>query len=254
MKCSHKNLTLYSLVLLSAIITSTSHASVATFDGLALASNSFYAPEAATTFTSGEASFQHNFSDYGGGCCWNGFTYSNTTDTTTAGYGNQYSAITGVGVDGSSNYGVSNPGFTPSRVDFGAATMVDGAYFTNTTYAYLSMRDGDGFAKQFDVDDYFTLTVSGLDNANSIIGSLDISLADGTDILSDWLWADLTSLGTVFALEFSLTSSDIGDFGMNTPAYFAIDSLTSVSAVPVPAAVWLFGSGLLGLIAVARRS
>jgi len=29
--------------------------------------------------------------------------------------------------------------------------------------------------------------------------------------------------------------------------------ITSVSAVPVPAAVWLFGSGLLGLIGVARR-
>lgn len=29
--------------------------------------------------------------------------------------------------------------------------------------------------------------------------------------------------------------------------------VTSVSAVPVPAAVWLFGSGLLGLIAIAKR-
>ena len=29
--------------------------------------------------------------------------------------------------------------------------------------------------------------------------------------------------------------------------------ITAVSAVPVPAAVWLFGSGLLGLVAVARR-
>ncbi len=27
----------------------------------------------------------------------------------------------------------------------------------------------------------------------------------------------------------------------------------NVSAVPVPAAVWLLGSGLLGLVAVARR-
>ena len=40
--------------------------------------------------------------------------------------------------------------------------------------------------------------------------------------------------------------------------YFDIGSgnslhVTSVSAVPVPAAVWLFGSGLLGLIGVARR-
>lgn len=41
--------------------------------------------------------------------------------------------------------------------------------------------------------------------------------------------------------------------------YFDIGSgnsmyVTSVSAVPVPAAVWLFGSGLLGLIGMARRS
>ena len=33
----------------------------------------------------------------------------------------------------------------------------------------------------------------------------------------------------------------------------AISVVTNVSAVPVPAAVWLFGSGLLGLIGVARR-
>jgi len=29
--------------------------------------------------------------------------------------------------------------------------------------------------------------------------------------------------------------------------------VTNVAAVPVPAAAWLFGSGLLGLIGVARR-
>ena len=32
----------------------------------------------------------------------------------------------------------------------------------------------------------------------------------------------------------------------------AIDNVT-VSAVPVPAAVWLFGSGLVGLVGIARR-
>ncbi len=32
-----------------------------------------------------------------------------------------------------------------------------------------------------------------------------------------------------------------------------IDTYGSASAVPVPAAVWLFGSGLLGLVAMARR-
>jgi hypothetical protein len=39
---------------------------------------------------------------------------------------------------------------------------------------------------------------------------------------------------------------------MNTPAYFAMDNLTT-SAVPVPAAVWLLGSGLIGLIGIRRN-
>jgi len=30
-------------------------------------------------------------------------------------------------------------------------------------------------------------------------------------------------------------------------------AIADLSAVPVPAAVWLFGSGLLGLVGVARR-
>ncbi len=37
------------------------------------------------------------------------------------------------------------------------------------------------------------------------------------------------------------------------PTFNANFDLNSVSAVPVPAAVWLFGSGLLGLVGVARR-
>lgn len=34
---------------------------------------------------------------------------------------------------------------------------------------------------------------------------------------------------------------------------FKIASLTATAVIPVPAAVWLFGSGLLGLVSVARR-
>jgi len=42
--------------------------------------------------------------------------------------------------------------------------------------------------------------------------------------------------------------------GCGVDAYFDnITISTEVAAVPVPAAVWLFGSGLLGLIGVARR-
>jgi hypothetical protein len=34
---------------------------------------------------------------------------------------------------------------------------------------------------------------------------------------------------------------------------FADDFTIGVTAVPVPAAIWLFGSGLIGLTAIARR-
>ena len=40
--------------------------------------------------------------------------------------------------------------------------------------------------------------------------------------------------------------------GVQTPVTY-VDGQVTVNPVPVPAAVWLFGSGLLGLIGIARR-
>lgn len=45
---------------------------------------------------------------------------------------------------------------------------------------------------------------------------------------------------------------DIASFQVSN-SYVVLDDLTFNAAVPVPAALWLFGSGLLGLVAVARR-
>ena len=55
------------------------------------------------------------------------------------------------------------------------------------------------------------------------------------------------TLSTAGMVGFSI--NDILPLGDNTGGI----SLNIVSAVPVPAAVWLFGSGLLGLVGVARR-
>ncbi|HSH28862.1 MAG TPA: VPLPA-CTERM sorting domain-containing protein [Thiohalobacter sp.] len=58
--------------------------------------------------------------------------------------------------------------------------------------------------------------------------------------------------GDSYALDYSATVP-LGDpSGFGGVAY-AVHLEGSVSAVPVPAAVWLFGSGLVGLVGVARR-
>jgi hypothetical protein len=219
-------------------------------------------------FTSGGLDFVNNYNSTFGS--WDGWAYSNTTDTTTAGFGNQYSAAAGGGANGSARYGVFfqpfNNGMSVS-VAGGETATFSGAYFTNTTYTALSMLNGDSFSKKFggasgNEADWFLLTVTGLDLGGFSTGSLELYLADyrfannALDyILTDWAWLDLNSLGEVAGLQFSLSSSDVGDFGMNTPAFFAMDDLASVQAVPEPATslLWGLGSALVFCRARYRR-
>jgi hypothetical protein len=153
---------------------------------------------------------------------------------------NQYSAynLPNGGGDGSANYGVAfNFQLGDAYVLLPDGTMPASVRVTNTTYAALSMRDGDMFAKQFGGPDgtdpdFFVLTVHGLDANGVATGSVEFFLADYrfqdpnlNYIVSSWTTVDLTPLGNASSLAFELTSSDIGPFGMNTPAYFAIDNL-----------------------------
>ena len=223
----------------------------------------------ANGFPSGDAWFTNSFTDAGTYTYWDGWSVSNTTDATTPGYGNQYSAYTGGGVNGSSNYGVAyvSDYSLSSRLYFGNSSgfysqPVEGFYVTNTTYAALSMRDGDPYAKKFggatgNDPDWFKLSVRGVLSDDEYTEWLDFYLADYTYvnndfdyIIDEWTLFDMRSLGAVIGLEFDLSSSDMGAWGMNTPAYFAMDNL---STVPIPGAIWLLASGIVGLIGLRRK-
>lgn len=168
---------------------------------------------------------------------WSGWAISATSDTETPGYLNQYSAITGQGYDGSATYAITFA-FDPQIIALtgdAAGGRADGMYVTNSTYAFLSMRDGDGVAKRFGGEtgndpDFFRLTIKKYLNGELSQDSIDFYLADyrfadnSQDYLVDeWTYIDLTPLGPADSLQCSLTSTDIGDFGMNTPAYFCLD-------------------------------
>lgn len=217
------------VLFLSLFFISTAWASAAVidFEDLTLTPESYWnGSDGSGSFTSGGATFNNNYNtDWGS---WDGFSYSNITDTTAEGYTAQYNAIPGRGSFGSSNYVIgycSAFATSPPTVTFSAAQPLTGAYFTNTNYAYYSMLKGDQFAKKFGEDDWFKLTITGKDAAGNITATVDFYLAIGTSIVNTWEWVDLSSLGVVKKLEFTLSSSDTGEFGMNTPAYFAMDYL-----------------------------
>ena len=181
---------------------------------------------------------------------WNGFSISNITDNTTAGWGNQYSTFTGAGMN-SENYAVFYPdGYISGNVS-SADYSIDSFFVTNTTFAAISMRDGDAIGKKFgsiyaadgttidgtNGEDYLKLWIFGYESEaiNAQKDSVLVLLADyrfsdnAQDfILDKWQKVDLTSFNfPVLKVTFRIESSDIGVWGINTPTYFSIDNITS---------------------------
>jgi hypothetical protein len=208
--------------------------SFANFENMNLGTQGFYyGSDKKGGFASGNFRF---FTDYTAEWdSWSGFAVSNKTDVSTPGYANQYSAITGKGVNGSANYAVAYP--NPVSVVAFKDTIVSGLYVTNSTYAYLSMKNGDTYAKKFGGEsgndpDWLLLTIEGFNSENHSTGKVEVNLADfaysintNDYILNSWKWVNLKKLGRISKLEFSLRSTDSSTWGMNTPGYFCIDNL-----------------------------
>ena len=217
---------------------------LADLEDLDLAAESFWNGEVGGgIFTSGQLSFLNLYNaEY---FSWDGYSYANITDNTTPGYDNQYSAIPGTGADGTATYAVAHDGTgygaqAPTFVvDYEMPVVIAGAYVTNTTYTYLSMAEGDDFAKKFGGvegtdPDWFLVTFTGYDNDGEVTGTVEFYLADfqaetnaGDYIINEWTWVDLTPLGAVGEVRAVLTSSDMGEWGMNTPGYFAVDQIVA---------------------------
>lgn len=220
------------------------------FSGFALATEAYYQmPDpGSTTLSTAAVQLPHETPSWGG---FSDFTVSNRTDTTTGDFSNPASAFPGSG-HGDSQYAVGFGDGLTLTFDSPGGVQPESVSLTNTTYTALSMRNGDDFSKQFggpsgDDPDFFHLTLTGLDSTGTPLGNVVFPLADFTFsdnsldyIVDQWTEIDLTALGSgVAAIEFTFQSSDMGDFGINTPTYFAMDNL-AYSAVPEPAQTTLF--------------
>ncbi len=184
---------------------------------------------------------------------WNywaaGFAYSNITTDTLVGVPGLLSSYAGGGVGGSGIYaiGQNNANLTITGAGFQPMSIM----VTNNNYAAHSMLNGDSYGKVFgdslnaagvndgtNGEDWFLLEVRGYDASGFVDSTLiylaDYRFADNTQdyILKDWTSFDLNlTPGAYTQLLFKLSSSDVGQWGMNTPAFFAIDNIVFNSVV-----------------------
>jgi hypothetical protein len=135
------------------------------------------------------------------------------------------------------------------------SSIFNGTFFTApwvaTTQSYYAAGTGantfSGTSVQGDFSYDFTLTGSQMAFGASIIWGVaqDISIIAimdcGAAAVGD------TCTGVSYSMQPGIFSDQSEEVAFN-----GVVSQSDVSAVPVPAAVWLFGSGLLGLAGVAR--
>ena len=214
----------------------------ASFDDVTLGSNGYWTgEEGENEMFSGGWIFTNYYSQ--AYSFWGGFTASNHTDLTQTGMDAQYTAITAGGYNGSTQYGVAYTfgAQTDVYASDGQAHTVTGCYVTNNLWAYQSVVNGDASSTPFggtsgNDPDWFKLTATGKNAAGQTIGTLDFYLADyrfdNNDedyVIDTWEWFDLSPLGAVHTISFSLSSTKGNAYGMLTPAYFCIDDFNGTA-------------------------
>ena len=193
-----------------------------------------------------------------GGTYWNGFTLSTSgdnTDYSSTWIGNQWGCMAGGGIKTdqsgaivTTNGVVDTEQGIPYLVAYYSTYVSNGysneikfadgqkyeaveVYVTNHPWPYYENMNGGMFTRVLDQEgDYVKLIANGLDENGNSTGSASFYLAKfengSLTQVTNWEKFDLSALGTIASLYFTIESTDTGDYGMNTAAYFCMDKLT----------------------------
>ena len=215
----------------------------ATFEDVQLGSNGIWQPPIGSNeMSSGGWLFTNNTQNG----YWGGFTASNRTDLNQSGMNAQYTAASGCGYDGSTQYAVAYTMGVQTDVYAadGQSHTVTGCYVTNNLWTYQDILQG-GYGElpyggsTGNDPDWFKVTATGKNASGQTVGTLDFYLADyrfanneEDYVLNTWEWFDLSPLGNVATISFSLSSSRGSGYNMITPAYFCMDNFNGGGAAP----------------------
>lgn len=238
-----------------ALITVLGESATATFDDLYLAPESHWRGDEESTetyskFYSGSYSFSNCLmKEYE---TWALFGYSNETNTSfnpSNSIKEQFRSTTGSGVNGSANYAIvyasSFMGNTMVSVtNNNEGDNIRGCYVSNAVWSKYAIENGDGLTPgAFKTGDWFKLTAEGI-KTDGTKASCDFYLADyrSSDekehyCINTWEWFDLSSLGKVSDIKFSMSSSRKNSGGITTPTYFCMDDFNGKRTVATKEAV-----------------
>lgn len=167
-----------------------------------------------------------------GGMSWEGFTLSKVSQDTANVFGCiANGGIAGVGTPYAigyfSEWVTESLGHSSNTILFDQYYYPEYVYICQNSNTMEAISYGNVFnARAFTEEDTLALIISGLDTTLHETSSVTYYLAvDGKKNLG-WTKVNLKTIGRTAGLSFRMTTTDVGDFGSNTPLYFALDALT----------------------------
>lgn len=167
-----------------------------------------------------------------GGQSWEGFTLSRVSQDTA----NVFGCVANGGIAGEgtpyvigyfSDWVTMTQGYSSNIILFDQEYYPDHVYICQNSNTMKAITEGGVFnARAFTEEDTLALIISAIDGSFQEIATTVYYLAVDGEKNNGWVKVPLSALGKTAGLSFRMTTTDMGQFGMNTPMYFALDALT----------------------------
>ncbi len=176
--------------------------------------------------------FSYNYDETYGS--WSGFAQSRKKDMEDASYNNQYSVYNDEAASGDCfmvYYYDSYNDPTDILCRYHGYYQFKTVRVNLSTISYKAIMEGNAYARAFDEGDYLKVSFIALGADLAEGDAVDYYIVDYRDgkrfVADDWNTVDISSLkGGLWGLRIRIETTDVGEWGANTPLYICLDDLT----------------------------